>query len=156
MLSKIAFQRGCIVTLVAKLWVLFTVFFQMCFQSVCMNGCIVTLAASVRLFSTVYFQMFTQTACLRGCIIALVTFVWFSSTVCFQIVTQTSGLQGSIIALVALIWFFSTVYSFYMLSNRALLQEGIVTEVAFVDISLICFIAVMIIIAEPLLHHCHH
>ena len=38
-----------------------------------------------------------------------------------------------------------------MLSNRALLQEGIVTEVAFVDISLICFIAMMIIIAEPLL-----
>ena len=41
-----------------------------------------------------------------------------------------------------------------MLSHRALPQEGIVTEVAFVDISLIWFIAMMIIIAEPVLNPC--
>ena len=41
------------------------------------RGCIVTLVAFVWLFSTVYFQMFPQIACPRRGIVSLVAFVWF-------------------------------------------------------------------------------
>ena len=44
--------RGCIITLVAFVWLFSTVFIKMVPQSACPNGCIVTLVAFVRLFST--------------------------------------------------------------------------------------------------------
>ena len=44
-----------------------TVCFQMGPQMACMSGCIITLVASVWLFSTLHFQMCPQIACLNRC-----------------------------------------------------------------------------------------
>ena len=44
-------------------------FFQLFPQIACQRGCIVTLVAFVWLFSTVCFQMFPQIVCTRGCIL---------------------------------------------------------------------------------------
>ena len=51
--------------------------FQMIPQIVCTRGCIVALVAFVWLFPTVYFHMNLQMAFVRGRIIALFTFVHF-------------------------------------------------------------------------------
>ena len=72
-----ACPRGCIVTLVAFVWLFSTVRFQMCSQTEYMRGCIVTLVAFIWPFSTVSFQMCPQISCMRRDKVALVAFVWF-------------------------------------------------------------------------------
>ena len=59
-------------------------------QIIYTRGCIVTLVAFVWLFSTVCFHMFPQTICPRGCIVTLVAFVWPLPIVCFQMFLQTA------------------------------------------------------------------
>ena len=49
-----------------------------------LRGCIVTLVALVWLFSTVRFQMFPQRDSLDWCKVTLVALVWIFSTVCFK------------------------------------------------------------------------
>ena len=61
-----------------------TVYYQMSFQIACPKGCIVTLVAFVWLFTTVYFQMSPQIACLRGSKLALIALVWFFSIMFFS------------------------------------------------------------------------
>ena len=80
-----------------------TVRYQMSPQMVCIRGCIITLVASVWLLSTVCFQMSPQMSCLRGCIVTLVAFVWLFSTVCFQMSPQMACPRGGIFTLVACI-----------------------------------------------------
>ena len=58
--------RGCIIALVAFVWLFSTMCFQMCPQITCTRGCIIALVALVWLFSTVRFQMCPQMACLKG------------------------------------------------------------------------------------------
>ena len=53
-----------------------------------LGGCIVTLVAFVWLFSTVRSQMSPQIACSRECRNTLVAFVWLFSTVCFKCVLK--------------------------------------------------------------------
>ena len=62
--------------------------FQMSPQTVCPRGCIITLVAFVWLFSTVFLKMVPQSACPNGCIVALVAFVWLFSTVFLQMVPE--------------------------------------------------------------------
>ena len=73
---------GCICRLFS------TVHFQMSPQMGCPRGCIITLVAFVWLFSTVHFQMCPQIVCPRRGIVTLVTLVWLFSTVCFQMCPQ--------------------------------------------------------------------
>ena len=70
MLPQMAFIRGCLVTLVAFVWLFSAVHFQMIPQTPCLRR--VILVAYVWLFSTVPFQMFLQTPCPRRGILALV------------------------------------------------------------------------------------
>ena len=93
-------------------------FFQLFPQIACQRGCIVTLVAFVWLFSTVCFQMFPQIVCTRGCIVtlqcdyasscaddlnALVAFVWLFSTVCSQMFPQIACMSGCIVTLFAFV-----------------------------------------------------
>ena len=84
MSPQMACMRGCILTLIAFVWLFSTVYFQMSPQIVYTIGCVITLIAFVGLFSTVHFQMSPQIACTRGCIITLVAFLWLFTTLCFQ------------------------------------------------------------------------
>ena len=74
--SQSACIKGCIVTLVAFVWFLPTVCFQMCPEIACMRGSIITLVAFVCLLSTVFFTMCPQITCPRRCIVTLCAFVW--------------------------------------------------------------------------------
>ena len=75
MSPQIAFLNGCIVTLVAFVWLFSTVSHQMSPQIAFHRRGIIALVAFVCLFSTVCFQMLPQIACMRRCIVALVAFV---------------------------------------------------------------------------------
>ena len=142
--------------------------FQMCPQITCLRGCIVTLVAFVWLFSTVRFQMSLQIACLRGCkvtffsssenrhigciclaflhcafsnvssnclpkrsLVALVSFNWLFTIVSFQMCPQIACRRGCIITLVAFVWLFSTV-SFQMSPQTACLRGCKFTLVTFI------------------------
>ena len=78
-------------------------------QITCISGCIVALVAFVWLFSAVRFQMRPQTGCTRRCKITLAAFVWLFSTVCFQMPQKIACVRGCIVTLVAFVWLFSTV-----------------------------------------------
>ena len=80
MSPQIACPRGCILTLVAFVWLFYTVYFQMCPQSAWIIACIFALVAFVWLFSVVHFKMLLQIACMIGCIITLVAIVRFFCT----------------------------------------------------------------------------
>ena len=111
MCLQIAYMRGCIITLVAFVWLFSAVRFQMNLQSECIRWCIVTLVAFVWLFSAVRFQMSLQTPCMGGCKITLVAFVWLISAVYFKMTSQAAFHRWCILALVALIRLFSSVFS---------------------------------------------
>ena len=96
--------RGCIITLVAFVWLFSAVRFQMCPQSACLRECRITLVAFVWLFSTVSFQMCPQIVCSRGCIITLATFVWLFSTVRFQMCSRIAFPRECIVRLVVFVW----------------------------------------------------
>ena len=108
----------------------------MCLQIACSNGCIITLVAFVWLFSTVRFQMCPQCAWIRACIVALVAFVWLFSDMDFQMSLQVACIRGCIITLVAFVWIFSTVH-FQMCPQMARIRRCIITQVAFVWLSLV-------------------
>ena len=80
-----------------------TVGFKMGPQIACLGGCIVALVALVWLFSTVCFQMCPQMPRLKGCIVALITFVSFFSTVSYQMCPQMVRIRRYIVALVAFV-----------------------------------------------------
>ena len=103
MCSQIACPRGCIITLVAFVWLFSTVGSQMCPQSACMRWCIVALVAFVWFFSAVVFQMCPQMVRPRWCIVTLVAFVWLFSTVCHKMYPQAFCIGGCIFTLVAFI-----------------------------------------------------
>ena len=105
--------------------------FQMSPQIACIRGCIVTLVAFVWLFSTVRHQMFLQIGCLRGCIITLVAFVWLFSTVRLQMCSQMACLRRCKVTLVAFVWLFSTV-RFQMCPQIVCKRRCKITLVAFV------------------------
>ena len=66
-----------------------TVCFQMSPQIACLRGCIITLVALVWLFSSVHFQMSPQNVCPRACIITLVAlFFTFLSCLCLSLEPQ--------------------------------------------------------------------
>ena len=79
-------------------------------QIACLRGCIIALVAFVWLFSTVCFQMFPQRTWIRACKVTLVTFVWLLSTVLFQMWPQIACMNGCKVTLVAFVWLFSTVH----------------------------------------------
>ena len=131
MSPKIACPRGCIVTLVAFVWLFSSVHFQMCPQTACIKGCIVALIAFVCLFSTVCFQMFPQSTGMMRCKVALVAFVCLFSNVCFQMSPQNTCMRWCIVTLVAFVWLFSAV-RFQMCPQITCLRGCIVTLIAFV------------------------
>ena len=100
---KIFCPRGCIVTLVAFVWLFSAVHFKMRHQMACMSGWKVSLVAFICFFSTVCFQMFPQIACPRGCIATLIAFVWFFSTMSFQMCPQITCTRRGIVTLVAFV-----------------------------------------------------
>ena len=83
-----------------------SVCFQMSHQIACLKGCIVTLIAFVWLFSTVCFQVCPQIVFPRGFIVTLVAFFWLFSFVCFYMSFTIVCLRKCIVALVALLTFF--------------------------------------------------
>ena len=103
MCLQCACMRGCIITLVASVWLYPTVCFQMGPQMAYLRRCIITLAAFVWLFSTVGFQMCPQMVRPRWCIVTLVAFVWLFSTVCHKMYPQAFCIGGCIFTLVAFI-----------------------------------------------------
>ena len=74
--------EGCIVTLVAFVWLFSIVSLHMWPQSTWIRACIVTLVAFIWLFSTMYFQMSPQITCPREFISTLNVFVWIFFIVC--------------------------------------------------------------------------
>ena len=78
-------------------------------SSNCLRRGKVTLVAFVWLLSSVRFQMIPQIACIIKGIVALVTFVFLFTTVHFQMCPQSTWRRADIFALVALIWLFSIV-----------------------------------------------
>ena len=71
LILRVAFNFNAISTLIAYVWFLSAVCFQVCPQITCLRGCKVTLVAFVWLFSSVCFQMTPQIACLRRCKVTL-------------------------------------------------------------------------------------
>ena len=57
--------------------------FQMCLQKTSPRGCMVTLIAFVWLFFTLCFWRSPYIAWVRGCIVTMVTLIWFFSAVYF-------------------------------------------------------------------------
>ena len=84
------------------------------------------LVAFVWYMSTVCFQMRPQIACLRRCKVTLVAFVWLFSTVCFQMCPQMACMGRCIVALVAFMWLFKTVSIFLEAFNICILQTKII------------------------------
>ena len=92
--------RGCIVALVAFVWLFLTVSpVKMSPQITRLWKCKVTLTAFVRLFSAVPFQMLPQIACQRGCKVTLVAFVWLFPTVHFEMCRQIASQRRYIVSL---------------------------------------------------------
>ena len=110
MSPQMASSRGCIVTLIAFIWLVSTVGFHMFPQIGWIMACKVTLVVSVWFFSTVSFQMYPQSACIKGCIVTLVAFVALFFTVCFQTFPEIACQRGCIVTLVAFVRLFPTVY----------------------------------------------
>ena len=77
-----AWIRGCIITLVAFVWLFSTMHYQMCFQMTSIRGCVFALVAFVLFFYAVCFQMNPQMACIRKCIFTLLAFIWFHAISC--------------------------------------------------------------------------
>ena len=77
-------------------------------QMACLRGSIITLVAFVWLISTVCFQMSPQIACLRRCIVTLVAFVWLFSNVCFRNEPSNCIFEKMPVTPVAIIVFVST------------------------------------------------
>ena len=102
---------GCIVTLIAFVWIFSAVHFQMSPQRTWIRAGKVTLAAFVWFFSTVRFQMRTQISCLRWCIVTLGAFVWLFSAMLFKMTSQAAFHRGWKLTFVALVWFFSFIIS---------------------------------------------
>ena len=98
---------GCKITLVAFVWFLSSVCYQMCPQITYPRGNKITLFAFVWFFSTVRHQMFLQIVCPRGNIVTLVAFVWLFSNMCFIMSPQMTCLNRRIFTLVAFVWLFS-------------------------------------------------
>ena len=119
MSPQISCTRGCIVTLIAFVWLFSTVCFQMRSQVACIRRWIVTLIAFAWLFSNVHFQM----ACMRWCIITLVALVWLFTTVYFHMYPQTGCIRRCIVTSIAFVWLFSTVYSKGLLNEKHLDQK---------------------------------
>ena len=105
MCPQIAFLWGCIITLVAFVWLFSTVYFEMSPQSTWIRVCIFALHAFVWFFSTVCFQMCPQAVCPRWCKVALVTFVRLFPIVCFQMSPQMVCPRRCKVTLVAFVWF---------------------------------------------------
>ena len=70
-----ACPRGCIVALVAFVWLFSTVCFQMCPQSTIIRGSIVALVAFVGLLHTMSPHMSFDNGCMLECIVTLEAFV---------------------------------------------------------------------------------
>ena len=113
---QLACLRGCVVTLVAFVFLFSTVRFQMHPQIACPGRCKVTLVAFFRLFPTVYFQMRPQITCRRRCKIALVASVRLFSIMQFQMCLQRCCPGWRKFTLAALVCPFSTMH-FHMLLN---------------------------------------
>ena len=106
MYSQIACLRGCIVTLVAFVWLFSTMClnFLCCVFSNCLPERIYNhIGCACFTFSTMCFQMCRQIACMRGCKTTLVALFYFSSTVSLQMACP----GGCIITMVAFAWLFS-------------------------------------------------
>ena len=106
MCPQIACLRGCIVTLVAFVWLFSIVYFQVCPQIAWVRRSEITLVAFVGFFSTVCYQMCPQIACLNRGKVTQAAFVCLFSTVPFQMSPQTVCLRGCIVTLVAFFFCF--------------------------------------------------
>ena len=82
-------------------------------QIACLRGCIITMVAFVWLYSTMNFQVSPQIACLRGCVITLVAFVWLFTKMCFQMSLQTSNIRWCKVTLIAFFWLLSITFHFH-------------------------------------------
>ena len=108
-----------------------SVHFQMCPEMACLRGCILALVAFVWLFTIVCFQMVPQNVCTWRFLITPIAFVWPFSAVDFQMSPQIACLSGSKITLAAFVQLFPNV-RFQMCPQIACLWRSIVTLAAFV------------------------
>ena len=101
--------------LVAFVWSISTMCFQMLPQIACLKGLKCAFVTFVWFFSTVGFTMLTQrawirSACQSGCKFTLVAFVWIFSTVTLQMGLQNNCPTGWNVTLATYVWLLTTVY----------------------------------------------
>ena len=116
------FSSACVsefmITLVAFVWFLSTVYFQMWPQRTWIRAFVLTLVAFFWLFTTVHFQMHPQSTCTSACIIALVAFVCLFSAVFVQMFLQIASPRGCIATKVTFVCHFISVFSNEFLKSQ--------------------------------------